>query len=184
MARKTPAQYLTQLRSIARSRGGKVLSDAYVDDVTKLRFRCAEGHEWVTGPGTIKQGRWCPVCGLARRAAARKAPAIARLHVLVARRGGVVLSPEYVNSQTKLRFRCAEGHVWDAVPESVLQGTWCRVCSHTYREDHAVRRQRVFSRLRAIAQTRGGEVLSTATSGLPGNELAKARPRRPEPRSR
>ncbi len=160
---RTPAQYLAQLRSIARARGGEVLSSRYINDWTKLRFRCAEGHEWAQTPSGVKQGKWCAVCGWARGAAARKAPAIARLHHIVARRGGAVVSPQYLNSQTKLRFRCGERHEWNAVPSSVLRGTWCPFCANKDRmKQHAIRKHRVLRRLRHIAKKRGGEILSPA----------------------
>jgi hypothetical protein len=114
---KPLAFYLERLRDMSLRRGGALLSRHYIDDATLLRFRCAERHEWMQAPGKVKQGRWCPQCAIARRAAARKAPAIAKLRLLVARRGGVIVAPDYVNSQTKLLYRCAQGHEWETGSE-------------------------------------------------------------------
>lgn len=159
--RLRPAEYyLTRLRKISRAHGGALLSCAYAGDNRKLRFRCAEGHEWSQAPGAVYAGRWCAKCGIARAAETRRAPARARFFRLVARRGGVVLSPEYVNSQTHLRFRCVEGHEWSAVPNAISMGQWCPACGWKNRmKHHAERKRRVFSRLRAIVKKHGGKIL-------------------------
>jgi len=158
---ETPAYYLARLRKMARARGGSVLSRRYINDTTELRFQCAEGHRWLSQPGKIKQNHWCRVCGLARAWARRKAPAIAKLRRLVARRGGKILSPQYVNSQTKLRYRCARRHEWEAVPNSILRGTWCPTCANVKRMgQHALRKLAALGRLRHVARKRGGEILS------------------------
>jgi len=43
-------------------RGGKCLSDTYVNNQTKLLLECAEGHQWEAAPNSIKNGSWCPHC--------------------------------------------------------------------------------------------------------------------------
>lgn len=163
MGRKTRAQFLAELRSIARERGGRLLSRAYAGDTTKLLFRCDQGHEWEAAPGKIKQDRWCPACGRTRTGARKRARAEARLRRLVARRGGAILSTTYVSSQTKLRFRCDQGHEWEAVPASLLMGTWCPTCAVAGRE--TTRRQRILNRLRRRARRRGGEILTPTFEG-------------------
>ena len=41
----------------------------------------------------------------------------------------VCLSPRYVGSNTKLRWRCAEGHEWDVTPHAMkLRVNWCTKC--------------------------------------------------------
>lgn len=48
---------------------------------------------------------------------------------IAAGRDGYCLSFKYVNAHTHLRWMCAAGHDWLAVPSSVKhQGTWCPVC--------------------------------------------------------
>ena len=49
-------------------------------------------------------------------------------------RGGKCLSTKYINSITNLDWECSEGHRWNATPESVKGGTWCRVCSYAKRK--------------------------------------------------
>ena len=45
-------------------------------------------------------------------------------------RNGKCLSPIYKNARTKLLWECAEGHQWEAVPDSVKRGSWCPKCSY------------------------------------------------------
>lgn len=44
-------------------------------------------------------------------------------------RGGECLSEKYINSKTKLRWRCSEGHEWEAIPNNVKNHhRWCPFC--------------------------------------------------------
>lgn len=54
--------YLNEIRELANQRGGECLSDEYINNKIKLRFRCERGHEWSTKPKSIKEGTWCPQC--------------------------------------------------------------------------------------------------------------------------
>ena len=43
---------------------------------------------------------------------------------------GECLSNEIVNSQTPIKWKCEEGHIWEATPTSVRNSkTWCLICS-------------------------------------------------------
>lgn len=50
------------MQELAKSRGGKCLSDKYINNRTKLRWQCNEGHIWKSTPNSIKNGSWCPIC--------------------------------------------------------------------------------------------------------------------------
>ena len=67
-------------------------------------------------------------------------------------RGGKCLSKEYVNNYNKLKWQCAKGHIWEAVPYNVKRGCWCLICSGNMKltiED-----------MHEIAKSRGGKCLS------------------------
>lgn len=97
------------MQALAKKRRGQCLSKKYVHSETKLRWRCAKGHEWEASPSNVKRrGSWCPACvGLLRGT-------IEQMQALAKARDGVCLSTVYVNNKAKLRWRCAEGHEWDA----------------------------------------------------------------------
>ena len=137
---------LDDMREMARSRGGECLSTAYVNLTTRMRWRCAEGHEWEAVPNHCRRGSWCPYC------AGRPPRTIEDMHGLARANGGKCLSRRYVNTQTHLRWRCAAGHEWEAAPSNITQGRWCPHCAGNIR--------RTIDDMREVAQSRGGECLS------------------------
>ena len=52
------------LEIIQKNKG--ILLDKYINDMTKIRVQCADGHVWLTTPGYIKSGRWCSYCNQSR----------------------------------------------------------------------------------------------------------------------
>jgi hypothetical protein len=44
-------------------------------------------------------------------------------------RGGMCLSERYLNSATKLLWKCSHGHVWKAAPRHIKEGRWCPICN-------------------------------------------------------
>jgi hypothetical protein len=53
---------MKEMRTIARRKGGKCLSEEYTNSRTKLTWQCKEGHQWMALPSSIKQGHWCARC--------------------------------------------------------------------------------------------------------------------------
>lgn len=116
---------IEEMQSLAKKRGGKCLSTEYVNCYSNLDWVCTHGHPWSATPSSIKSGGWCPICSFNR-----KRDTIEVMQSIANDRGGWCLSSEYVNQNTKLRWKCAHGHTWLAVPGSIKnQGSWCGVCS-------------------------------------------------------
>lgn len=111
------------MRELAAEQGGVCLSASYEGILVPLQWQCREGHRWYAIPHSVRQGHWCRYC-----AAERRRKSIDDLTRLAATRGGQLVAEEYVNSQTKLRWRCAAGHEWHAIANSIRQGTWCPMC--------------------------------------------------------
>jgi len=114
---------LQQLKEIAASRNGLLLSKHYRTARSHVRWRCAKGHEWKALPDAVKRGSWCPVCS------GTFPLTLARMRDYARGFGGKCISEKYVNSKSHIRWRCAEGHEWEAKPDHVLKGHWCPVCS-------------------------------------------------------
>ena len=110
------------MHKLAEKKGGKCLSIEYVNTRTKLKWQCKEGHVWEAKPKKIKRGTWCPICARNVRLT------IEKMHKLAEKKGGKCLSTEYVNTRTKLKWQCKEGHVWEARPDNIKRGTWCPIC--------------------------------------------------------
>ena len=132
------------------------MSTDYRNGRNLLRWECNRGHRWRASPERVKGGRWrrgtwCPQCYNDRRRFRAKR-SIEEMRDLAIARGGVCESTEYINSKAKLVWRCSKGHHWQALPTSVVQGTWCPLCA---------RNQRLrLSEMQEIAASRGGACLS------------------------
>jgi hypothetical protein len=114
---------IEEMHQIARDRGGKCLSDTYKNTHSNLLWECGKGHQWQASPVNIRvRGRWCPTCsGIVKWS-------IEDMKSLAIERGGKCLSDTYNNNESKLLWECSEGHRWEAIPRSVLSGSWCRKC--------------------------------------------------------
>jgi len=117
--------FLKEFQEIAREHGGECLSTEYNNSITKLNFRCKEGHEFEARAASVKYiETWCPTC------AKKKKLTLEEFQEIAKERGGVCLSTEYDNSFTKLEFLCARGHRFEAKPVNVKNNdSWCPICS-------------------------------------------------------
>lgn len=127
----------SQFVSAAEQCGGECLSAPgdYSNRHTKLRWRCAEGHEWLTNWGHVQRGQWCPTC------AGNKPASFEQVQAKAGSRGGRCLSEphEYKNMKSKLRWQCENGHApWLSAWANIKQGHWCPAC--TNRAEGLVRR--------------------------------------------
>jgi hypothetical protein len=77
---------------------------------------------------------------------------IEEMMALARKRGGRCVSTLYVNSTVPLRWECARGHEWNAVPASIRKGTWCPDCAGV--------RRLTLEQMTKLAKSRGGRCLS------------------------
>ncbi len=139
------------MHAVARERGGRCLSDVYVNISHKLRWQCKEGHEWDAVPTAINQGEWCPVCAINKRRLT-----MADMQRLARRHGGRCISKTYVNCAENLTWQCKEGHTWKAQYNYLRStGHWCPQCRIEKEQ-----RERL-EWMQAVAKSRGGECLAT-----------------------
>ncbi len=119
---------LQQLQSIASAKGGECLAEKYEHGSVKLLWRCAEGHEWQAAAQYIRRGSWCHEC--AKKIQGPKRMGLAACKAAAIARGGQCLSNSYVNTDTKLLWKCGDcSHIWQSTPYSVVRlGTWCPKC--------------------------------------------------------
>ena len=113
---------LAEIQADAARRGGRCLTETYVDSLTLVDWECAQGHRWRAVAHATRQGHWCKKC-----ADERARFPVQTVKDLAAARGGACLSA-YSNSQTKLEWQCGKGHTWHATFSSVKQGSWCPQC--------------------------------------------------------
>ena len=94
----------------------------------KVMLSCSEGHTWTTSINHLLGGSWCGSCyHIKSRASLTEFQEIAKS------KSGECLSKSYSGAIFKLRFRCKDGHVWDATGNSIKKGSWCGACERRKR---------------------------------------------------
>jgi len=142
---------IDKLKKIARDRGGECLSNKYIDNKTKLKWRCSNGHILFALPSQVKNKSWCPVCTGNLKHSLKDMQKRAR------KRRGKCLSNKYINARTGLKWQCSKGHVWLAKPYNIKNGNWCPICAV---ERNASKLRLGIDMMKQIAKERGGECLS------------------------
>ena len=108
----------------AERKGGKLLSPSYKGALTSLLWQCDKGHTWPQRPANIiAMNTWCPKC------AKNASPNIAEIQQKAKAKKGKLISEKYINSKTKLTFKCEFGHQWGALYYRIKQGHWCPICT-------------------------------------------------------
>lgn len=123
---------LLRAQEVAKSRGGECLSTEYTGVRSKMKWRCAKGHEWENTFSKVVGERhtWCPVCN-----GKDFIGKLIKAQIAAEERGGECLSTEYTGGHDKMQWRCANGHEWSAVYTAVVNcGDWCRQCSYDRRK--------------------------------------------------
>jgi hypothetical protein len=92
-----------------------------------------------------------------------QAKKLAEIQSIANKNGGVCLSNAYIDSKTKLNFRCAEGHEWSAVSQHLFSGVWCPTCGRKSAAQKITRYD--ISSLQARAAEEGGKCVSTQYFG-------------------
>lgn len=147
------AERLNEIKEIAKSHGGECLSDKYVNQKTKIEFKCKEGHLWRTVSSAIKNGNWCKKCGTKRTSDSQR-DNIELFKKIIEDKGGKCLTTEYASQQkTRILVECDKGHRWLAFPQHLKRGIWCRKCNGS--APHTL------SDVIKLVESRGGKCLST-----------------------
>jgi len=141
---------LKELQEIAEEKGGKLISKFYYNNRIKLRFRCDKDHEWWGTPYRIKRGEWCPHCYKEYLTNSKKRKEDDLKRIIEAKGGEILL--HYKNRRSKIKIKCAKGHIWEVLPNDVLSGSWCPRCYHN--------KEYYLNEIKKIARNRGGECLS------------------------
>lgn len=114
---------LNFIKEFSKTKGGECLSNEYINNRTKMRWKCSCGYEWEARWYSIyNQGTWCP-----KDAGKRKT--IEDCVEEAKRWNGICLSEKYINSTTPLQYKCDNGHIFNLTPEQVKSGTWCPECN-------------------------------------------------------
>lgn len=137
---------LEDMDKLAHERGGECLSETFVSVKHKLIWRCANGHIINASANNVRCKRhWCDECEKIKR--------LEEMKCIAKERGGECLSEKYINSETKLLWRCSCKYEWPAAPHDIKRGTWCPDC--------AKKAPITMEHMHQIAKERGGKCHST-----------------------
>ena len=150
---------LEDMQRIAAQRGGLCLSTHFQSVNKKLRWQCADGHQWEAMPHHVIEKTWCPVCASRDKnkfhTKKNRNHTLEEMQAAAAARGGLCLSKSYQNNYTLLRWQCAQCHSWEA-SFSNAKKWWCKICAKQQRD--AAR----LEEMRTLARALGGECLSSS----------------------
>jgi hypothetical protein len=152
------SEVLDKCKKRAIEKGGRCLSETYIDYYSKLKFECKLKHTWETiAYNILRINCWCPHCKYLKAGATQRLD-IEQMRKVAEKMGGECLSSEYKNTITKLVWRCKKEHTWPAVPSSVLHGSWCPTCYINARSIKA--RKHTIDEMHRLAESKGGDCLS------------------------
>ena len=102
----------------------------YTNMHTKIECECQCGHKWFPLAMDIARGEGCPKCGLISRALKRTKPHEQFVEEVRNINPDITVIGTYKNANTKIEFRCKEGHKWITTPDNVLNGSICLTCAN------------------------------------------------------
>lgn len=115
---------LNSFIKIAKLHGGECLSKYYINNQTKLKFKCKNKHIWRAVPAKIKYGQWCPKCSGNVRLTLEEVKNFAKS------KGWDCISSFYQNNLTKLKWRCKlNGHEWIQSLGKARYRKKCPICA-------------------------------------------------------
>lgn len=97
----------------------------YVNNYTKIKFKCSLGHIWETTPHHALNAKIsCPECvqKSKRLSNSKYDSKLAQLNATVYR------VESYINSKTAILHKCDKNHEWLARPSNILAGRGCPHC--------------------------------------------------------
>lgn len=129
MPKKLTIEYVREFVR-ENAQGYTLLSKEYINNRTKLKFKCDKGHIFAMNFSDFKQNVRCSKCANKKRVEKQKL-SIAYVKNFIHKNaaGYILLSEEYINNKTHLFFKCPKNHTFKARFDNFLQGSRCPTCS-------------------------------------------------------
>jgi len=163
---------IEKVKKAFEARGFKLLSTEYHNKKAVLEYICPNGHKGTTTWDSFRQGHGCKQCAreniseerkeLLRRLADEKRKNIDDVREEFERYGFTLLSSEYKNCMTRLKYVCPNGHIGETTYKSFHIHHACKQCSDKKAGEKAWKdRKRTIEEVRKIFENRGFKLLST-----------------------
>lgn len=152
LAGKKKQTPVTKLKEMAKSKGGRLVSKEYFGSSSKYIWECKKKHRWETTGEVILRGNWCSKCSK------NHPKTIEDMRDIAKSKQGFCLSTEYKGVKHKLKWKCSEGHEWDATPDGIINGnTWCSFCASKKNADGS---RSSIEKMQKLAELKNGKCLS------------------------
>jgi len=120
------ADTIENINLFAKSKGGKCLSESYINAQQKLNWQCGKGHTWWANANSVKSGSWCPFC-------AGKIVTLDSINKWAATYSGKCISKSYKRNSLPLEWSCKAGHKWQMSLSKMQRRVkdskfWCQYC--------------------------------------------------------
>lgn len=105
--------------------GGQALSNFYISNNTKYKWKCKEGHVWESTFASVSKN-WCPECSGRKRITAEMVK-----EFVVSKNGFVLHIPDGFTANKKhFTWQCEKGHTWKATLGNIYyKNVWCPECA-------------------------------------------------------
>ena len=119
---------IEDMHLLAKSKGGKCLSDVYENSLKNLYWECSEGHRWLAIPSNIRRGTWCAKCN------GNKKLTIKEMQELAQNNNGKCLSVKYEKALGLLTWECINNHKFEESYHNIIarikrKSNWCKYCA-------------------------------------------------------
>jgi len=119
---------LKTMNKVALEKKGICLSNKYINNKTKLKWKCDKNHIWEAIPSNILKGGWCPYCsGYVKH----------NLNYIkdYARKNNIIcLSNKYFNREQIITWKCKKNHIWNTTFDVIRKNCGCPICLERKKE--------------------------------------------------
>lgn len=91
---------------------------------TPIQHQCLNGHITLRAPGNVLRGGACSVCSNNVKNTTET-----YIDKLKAKEIPYLPVEEYVNTDTPIKHKCVQGHIWPVQPKHLLEGRSCPQCA-------------------------------------------------------
>ena len=121
---------IENMHHYAKNHGGSCDTTNYINSSNgSTQWTCSEGHIWNARKDyIIDKNNWCPKCYRIKRFAPIRKKSIEKINAYVKKKDGSCDTTNYINSTSKIPWKCAEGHTWIASASMLRNNTWCKDC--------------------------------------------------------
>lgn len=133
---------IEEVKEIFKKGGCLLISDEYKNNSTKLKYICHCDTEKEISLAAFMEGNRCRDCSNKKLREERKLP-ISKVEEIFTENGCMLLSYEYDNNNTELRYMCPMGHemTTSLVKFNLLDSNKCARCSN--KEKHTIEAVRI-----------------------------------------